>query len=664
MKSKIFGFCAVVLVLLMACSSDDGNTGGGKESSTGVSSVSLNRNTLNLLSGSTATLTATVSTDSDKIAQTVTWSTDDKSIATVEDGTVTAVAKGSAKITATSTADTSKNATCTVNVEEGNVYPQSITLSATELDLNINVDSDTKTGTLTATISNASNVTEGRNKIIWTSSDESVATVSSDGVVTGVKKGTATITAYAEYGTAEASCDVSVTRTANINLDDTPTGYAGYGYESSPYYTGSQTITINATDSDAASKLKEYAKKGSYVIYINGMIDVTEGKLPSAWDNDNAALGNFIASHTSNTYSSWSAWRTAYAKACDATSHKTTGSYTAKKTSALTSGTNNSTLDGYQTALVAAWKSQIQIVMASNTTIIGVTDESGIKGGNISISGVKNIMLRNLHLQDAFDPFPHHEYNDGWNAEWDCITIQNENSYIWIDHCTFEDTISVGWTKFAGVEIGTVGTGGTTRAYSESTKSTYEMWQTYDGLCDIKGKSKNITVSYCVFKNHDKTMLIGSSDDEFSENNTVADSGRTITLHHNYYYGCVQRLPMARLSYIHNFNNYYGVNSSNGYDQKAAVNARYGVYINSESNYFDSGLKYSYNSSDSTAYLYYANDAGTKAKSTSLKNLSYSTTNPVFNVPYDYKDYLDSASDLKSSLAEDAGAGVWKVKTN
>lgn len=455
---------------------------------------------------------------------------------------------------------------------------------------------------------------------------------------------------------------IEVTEAETISASDTPTGYAASG----SYYSGTNTITINASDSDAASTLKTYAKKGNYVIYINGMIDMTYNgtyggsMLPSAWNDDNAALGKFIAAKTDNTYSSWSAWRSAYAKACDSTSHKTTGTYTKKSTSALKSGTNDSTLDGYQTKLVSAWKSQIQIPLASNTTLIGLTDESGIKGGTISISGVSNIVLRNLHLQDAFDPFPHHEYDDGWNAEYDCITVQNENSYIWIDHCTFEDTISVGWTNFAGVNIGSVGSGGETQAYSPS-NSSYEMWQTYDGLCDIKGKSANITVSYCLFQNHDKTMLIGSSDDEFGEGNTVSDSGRTITLHHNKFYGCVQRLPMARLSYIHNFNNYYGVNSSNGYDQKAAVNARYGVYINSENNYFDSGLKYSYNSSDSTAHLYYANDAGAKASSTSLSSLTSSTTTPVFTVPYDYNDYLDSASDVPSIVEENAGAGVCTV---
>ena len=483
--------------------------------------------------------------------------------------------------------------------------------------------------------------------------------------LTGVTAGTVTVTASVD-GVTSAAYTVTVKEAGTsptISLSDTPTGYAGYGSPS--YYAGSSTITINASDANAASTLMTYVKKGNYVIYINGMIDVTSGKLPDSWEDTGNALGSFISSYTNGTYTSWTAWRKAYAGACDKTSHYTTGQYTKKATNALVEGTNDETLDGYQTALAAAWKKLIQLPLASNTTIIGLTDESGIRGANISISGISNVMLRNLHLQDAFDPFPHHEYEDGWNAEYDCITIQNTNSYIWIDHCTFEDTISVGWEDFAGVKTGD--SDAEIIAYPCNSRGTvtttgYEMWQTYDGLCDIKGKTSNVTISYCVFQNHDKTMLIGSSDTEFGKENTVSDSGRTITLHHNKFYGCVQRLPMARLSYIHNFNNYYGVNSSNGYDQKAAVNARYGVYINSEYNYFDSGLKTSYNSDVSSAYLYYANDTGATASSTSLSKLTTSTTTPVFTVPYTYSDILDPAADVPDIVTENAGAGAWSVE--
>lgn len=80
-----------------------------------VTGVSLNKSKLPMETESTYTLTATVTVDAGE-AQTVTWSSDDESVATVEDGVVTAVSEGTADITATSTADDTKMATCRVTV--------------------------------------------------------------------------------------------------------------------------------------------------------------------------------------------------------------------------------------------------------------------------------------------------------------------------------------------------------------------------------------------------------------------------------------------------------------------------------------------------------------------------------------------------------------------
>ncbi|MDD4367095.1 MAG: Ig-like domain-containing protein [Eubacteriales bacterium] len=80
-----------------------------------VTGVSLNKSKLTMETESTYTLTATVTVDAEE-AQTVTWSSDDESVATVEDGVVTAVSEGTADITATSDADSEKMSTCRVTV--------------------------------------------------------------------------------------------------------------------------------------------------------------------------------------------------------------------------------------------------------------------------------------------------------------------------------------------------------------------------------------------------------------------------------------------------------------------------------------------------------------------------------------------------------------------
>lgn len=81
-----------------------------------VTWVELNKTEVTLAPEATETLTATVSPN-DATYKTVTWSTSDSDVATVEDGVVTAVADGTATITVTSTDDNTKTATCTVTVE-------------------------------------------------------------------------------------------------------------------------------------------------------------------------------------------------------------------------------------------------------------------------------------------------------------------------------------------------------------------------------------------------------------------------------------------------------------------------------------------------------------------------------------------------------------------
>ncbi len=79
-----------------------------------VSGVTLSQETLNLETGETATLTATV-LPSSAGNKNVTWSSSNEAVATVENGVVTAVGTGNATITVT-TVDGGKTATCDVTV--------------------------------------------------------------------------------------------------------------------------------------------------------------------------------------------------------------------------------------------------------------------------------------------------------------------------------------------------------------------------------------------------------------------------------------------------------------------------------------------------------------------------------------------------------------------
>lgn len=92
-----------------ACKSDD-------DGDVSVTGVSLDKTGAELEVGGTLTLTKTIE-PANATNQNVTWTSDNENVATVANGTVTAVAVGSAVITV-KTADGGKEAKCTVTVKE------------------------------------------------------------------------------------------------------------------------------------------------------------------------------------------------------------------------------------------------------------------------------------------------------------------------------------------------------------------------------------------------------------------------------------------------------------------------------------------------------------------------------------------------------------------
>lgn len=158
-----------------------------------VTSITISKTALSLKKGDAATLIATVS-PSDATDKSVSWSTSDVTIASIsQDGLVTAIKSGTATITAKAG---EKSVTCSVTVT---TPVESVSLSKTSASIE-----EGKSITLVATItpSDADDKT-----VVWTTSDNSVATVS-NGVVTGVVEGTCTITAT--VGGKSAECNVTV----------------------------------------------------------------------------------------------------------------------------------------------------------------------------------------------------------------------------------------------------------------------------------------------------------------------------------------------------------------------------------------------------------------------------------------------------------------------
>ncbi|MQA85888.1 MAG: pectate lyase [Streptosporangiales bacterium] len=224
--------------------------------------------------------------------------------------------------------------------------------------------------------------------------------------------------------------------------------------------------------------------------------------------------------------------------------------------------------------------------VASNKTIVGVGSGATIAGGGLDVDEASNVIIQNLNFR-------------GWDD--DAINLQDESHHVWIDHNSFADGS--------------------------------------DGAVDIKRGSDYVTVSWNYFTNHDKTMLLGHSDD-----NGDQDRGRLrVTYHHNWFDGTGQRHPRVRFGNpVHVYNNYY-VNIG---DYGVASTTEAGVLV--EGNYFEN--------TDSPCELGQGDSppGSLVARDNYFVNSgSCAAGGNVGGVPYAYS--MDSASDVASIVMNGAG---------
>ena len=247
---------------------DSGTT---KPGNTDPVEISLDPSSLSMKVGEDKSLTATVKNAADT---SVTWTSDNASVATVENGTVHAVDAGTTVIKAQSIADTSKTASCTVTVtsNEENI---TITLDATSLSMK-----EGEEKTITATVTGTSDTS-----VTWSSSDSAVATIDSSGKIKALKKGEATITATSKASSGKtATCKVSVAAKDELKITlDATTLAMKVGEEKTlkESVTGTSDTSVEWKSSDTAivsvdkGKIKAL-KKGEATITVTLKIDTTK----------------------------------------------------------------------------------------------------------------------------------------------------------------------------------------------------------------------------------------------------------------------------------------------------------------------------------------------------------------------------------------------------
>jgi len=188
---------------------------------------------------------------------------------------------------------------------------------------------------------------------------------------------------------------------------------------------------------------------------------------------------------------------------------------------------------------------------------------------------------------------------------FDEIEINSNTMNVWIDHCEFYTDLD------------------------------HDI-DYYDGLLDIKNKSRFLTFSWSKFHDHQKCILISSGDTQFG------DSVIRATFHHNYFYDANSRLPSLRFGKAHVFNNYYN-NISTG------VNSRMNACIRVENNYFE-------DAGDGVGMFYSPEPGAVELINNTFINTNYAAEpSCILDVPYEYLDWLDETDDIPQLVTDSSG---------
>ena len=216
-----------------------------------VTEIALSETTASLWVGDTKFLTAKVTpTTANNTA--IKWSSSDNKVATVSlEGMITAKGKGTCVITCTAVDGYGTKSTCEVNVKQ---QVTDIALSETTASLWVG---DTKTLTATVTPAIASNTT-----VEWSSSNASIAIVSSEGVITAKDKGTCVITCTAVDGyDTKSTCEVTVKQQVKaITLRNVPTSLV---------VGDTKTVTTTVTPTTASNTAVEWSSSDDNVATIS-----------------------------------------------------------------------------------------------------------------------------------------------------------------------------------------------------------------------------------------------------------------------------------------------------------------------------------------------------------------------------------------------------------
>lgn len=373
MKRLLCLLLALVMCTGMAVGAAADGEGENGDNTGGDICLTLNKSTLEITVGETATLTAAV-TPAEYSTYDIEWSSSDDDVATVSGGVVAAVKPGSTAITATATVkmvsdvggqdEKVVSATCTVTVENPvkNIVIESSN-GSDEIEIN---------GTLQlnayAVCKDGTNVKI--NDATWSSDDGAVATVDNSGLVTAVSAGTANITATLsnDSSTFTATFPITVNETAPVTPPKPTIEISGATFGNGKY-----TLSMSAGDTVTLTA-KLQPESGGAITWISG-------------DTSVATVGNNTGVVTA--VKEGTATITASSGDVSATVEVTVSPASSKSVSAITSSTaktKNLSFSSIYDTLKSRYKGQYNSDPTNNAVIVFSSPLGSSSVGTLYIS--------------------------------------------------------------------------------------------------------------------------------------------------------------------------------------------------------------------------------------------------------------------------------------
>ncbi|MDR2918229.1 MAG: Ig-like domain-containing protein [Tannerella sp.] len=242
-----------------------------------VSSISLDKSSLNLNINESASLTATVN-PSNATNKDIKWKSENTAIATVNDnGKIIALQTGTVNIIATSAENENITATCTVKIKSSGstVVVEDITFGEDLEKYGINLTVG-ETTMLTAAIT----PTNATNKAIrWGSSNDKIAVVDENGNVTALKSGRAYINAYSNNN-LRATCKVDIEESSGSHISVSGISLNSTGLTMHKGTTFSLVATIKPTN--ATNKAVKWKSSNENVVKVDDTGQLTALNVGSA----------------------------------------------------------------------------------------------------------------------------------------------------------------------------------------------------------------------------------------------------------------------------------------------------------------------------------------------------------------------------------------------